>query len=79
MAKSKYRQLAIIRRLKGPRKVRTQIGMRAPLLFLAIIAIAMALDMCAFPVSRRNLVLAQSCPAHSQEAPGPVEKKETCP
>ena len=82
MAKSKYRQLAIVRRLKGPRKARTQIGVRVPLLFLAIIIIAMTLDMCAFPVSQRNVVLAQAChvlpSTDSAQEPVPVEKRGTC-
>jgi hypothetical protein len=87
MAKSKHRQLAIVRRLRGPRRTRTRIGMRTPILFAAIVIIAMVLDMCAFPPSRRNVVLAQTCnPAQMQWAvdaravktPPPVEKDEAC-
>ena len=55
------------------------------LLFAAIIIIAMALDMCAFPLSRRNVVLAQSCVARLQPAeeeaadePAVVEKAGAC-
>ena len=86
MAKKKYRQLAIVRRLRGPRRSRTQIGMRVPLLFAVIALIAMTLDMCAFPPSRRNVVLAEACPKQAQWAenvqaakpPLPVEKAEAC-
>lgn len=86
MAKSRSRQLAIVRRLKGRRKIRTRIGLRAPLLFLAIITIAMAMDMCSFPPSRRNVVLAQSCAqpngiegaATGTNLSAPVEKKVPC-
>lgn len=87
MAKNKRRQLAIVRRLRGPRRSRTRIGMRTPILFAAIVIIAMVLDMCAFPRSPRNVVLAQICaPAQMQWAAGaqvvktppPVEKAEAC-
>lgn len=85
MAKNKYRQLAIVRRLRGPRKSRAKIGLQGPILFAAIIIIAMALDMCAFPLSRRNVVLAQSCVARLQPAEeeaadelAVVEKVEAC-
>jgi len=86
MAKNKYRQLAIVRRLRGPRRSRTQIGMRVPLLFAVIAIIAMTLDMCAFPPSKRNIVLAETCPAQTPWAenaqaakpPLPVEKTEAC-
>jgi hypothetical protein len=86
MAKNKHRQLAIVRRLRGPRRSRTQIGIRMPILFVVIAIVAMTLDMCAFPPSRRNIVLAEACPAQSQWAesvqaakpPLPVEKTEAC-
>jgi hypothetical protein len=87
MAKNKHRQLAIVRRLRGPRKIRTRIGVRAPLLFAVLVIIAMVLDMCAFPPSRRNVVLAQTCaPAQIQWVKGkqvaktapPVEKEDAC-
>lgn len=86
MAKNRHRQLAIVRRLRGPRRSRTRIGMRAPILFAVIVIVAMTLDMCAFPPSRRNVVLAQNCPAQPQWSQGeraakpllPVEKAEAC-
>lgn len=69
MTKNKHRQLAIVRRLRGPRRSRTRIGMRTPILFAVIVTIAMVLDMCAFPPSRRNVVLAESCALANVHAP----------
>jgi hypothetical protein len=88
MAKNKRRQLAIVRRLRGPRRSRTRIGMRTPILFAVIVIIAMVLDMCAFPPSRRNVVLAQTCASAQMQwaagtqavkNPPQVEKGEACP
>jgi hypothetical protein len=73
MAKNKQRQLAIVRRLRGRRRSRTRIGMRVPILFAVIVIIAMVLDMCAFPPSRQNVMLAQVA-----KALPPVEKEEAC-
>jgi hypothetical protein len=61
MTKSRPRQTAIVRRLKGRKRSRARIGLRVTLLFAAIAVIAMAMDMCAFPLSRRNVVLAETC------------------
>jgi hypothetical protein len=86
MPKNKHHQLAIVRRLRGPRRSRTQIGMRVPLLFAVIAIIAMTLDMCAFPPAQRNIVLAETCPeqapwaenVQTAKSPPPVEKTEAC-
>jgi hypothetical protein len=86
MAKNKKRQRAIVRRLRGPKRPRTQIGLRVPLLFVALVIVAMMLDMCAFPPSRRNVVLAEACNSTQSEwaaderpwNPSPVEKEEAC-
>ena len=87
MAKNRHRQLAIVRRLRGPRRSRTRIGMRTPILFAVIVIIAMVLDMCAFPPSRRNVVLAQTCTLAQArwaegkqigKTPPPVEMEEAC-
>ena len=87
---AKPRQLAIVRRLRGRRRHRTRIGSRVPLLFAAIIILAMAMDMCAFPPSRRNVVLAESClptpvpsagegaDGRTAKTSGPVEKEAPC-
>jgi hypothetical protein len=62
--------------------------MRPPILFAVIVIVAMVLDMCAFPPSRRNVVLAQTCGTtrsrgtkageRALKLPPPVEKEEAC-
>jgi hypothetical protein len=86
MAKNKQRQRAIVRRLRGPKRPSTQIGLRGPILFVVLVIVAMMLDMCAFPPSRRNVVLAEACSSTQSEWVAnerpwglpPVEKEEAC-